>query len=554
MKEHLWLKNYPHGVPHGIEPLKYQSVLEFFEECVNKYGDSPAFENMGKQISFNQLDTLSKQFAAFLQTSAQLEKGDRIAIQMPNLLQYVVVMFGALMAGLVVVNTNPLYTSREMKHQYKDSGASAIVILANFAHNLEKILPETSIKTVVITELGDMLGGLKGILVNWVVKNVKKMVPKYHIRGAIKFKRAMQLGAGSSYIRPSVESSDIAFLQYTGGTTGVSKGAMLLHRNIVANMEQIFVWFTPKLSRQGEVVITALPLYHIFALTVNCLAMLKVGALNILITNPRDMPAFIKELNNHKFTVITGVNTLFNGLLNQPDFAKIDFSALKVTVGGGMAVQKSVAIKWKEVTAVPIAEGYGLTESSPVLTCNPITGDEKLGSIGVPLPGTEVSIFDEEGVEVPMGDVGELYAKGPQVMPGYWQRPAETEKTMHGDWLKTGDMAIASDDGFFAIVDRKKDMILVSGFNVYPNEIEEVIAAHPKVLEVAAIGVPHPKSTEVVKVFIVKKDATLSEEEIISYCRENLTGYKCPKHVEFRADLPKSNVGKILRRMLKEKA
>jgi len=554
MKEYAWLKNYPQGVPQTIDLLKYRSVPDLFEDCVTKYGDSPAFENMGKRISFNQLNTLSAQFAAFLQTSAQLQKGDRIIIQMPNLLQYVVVMFGALRAGLVVVNTNPLYTTREMKHQFRDSGAAAIVILANFAHNLEKILPETSIKTVVITEIGDMLGGFKGMMVNWVVRNIKKMVPNYHIKGAIKFKQAMHLGAESSYTKPSVESSDIAFLQYTGGTTGVSKGAMLLHRNIVANMEQIAAWFTPRLSINSEIVITPLPLYHIFALTVNCLAMLKVGALNILITNPRDMPAFIKELNNHEFTVITGVNTLFNGLLHQPGFAEVDFSALKVTVGGGMAVQKWVAEKWKEVTGVPLAEGYGLTEASPVITCNPVNGGEKLGSIGLPLPNTEVSIFDENDVEVSMGEIGELYARGPQVMDGYWQRPDETEKTMHGDWLKTGDMAVAGEDGFFTIVDRKKDMILVSGFNVYPNEIEDVIAAHPKVLEVAAIGIPDPKSTEAVKVFIVKKDITLTEKEIRDYCRENLTGYKCPKQIEFRSELPKTNVGKILRRKLKEDA
>lgn len=554
MKEYAWLKNYPQGVPQTIDLLKYRSVPDLFEDCVTKYGDSPAFENMGKRISFNQLNTLSAQFAAFLQTSAQLQKGDRIIIQMPNLLQYVVVMFGALRAGLVVVNTNPLYTTREMKHQFRDSGAAAIVILANFAHNLEKILPETSIKTVVITEIGDMLGGFKGMMVNWVVRNIKKMVPNYRIKGAIKFKQAMHLGAGSSYTKPSVESSDIAFLQYTGGTTGVSKGAMLLHGNIVANMEQIAAWFGPRLGIMSEIVITPLPLYHIFALTINCLAMLKVGALNILITNPRDMPAFIKELNNHKFTVITGVNTLFNGLLNQPGFAEVDFSALKVTVGGGMAVQKAIAQKWKEVTGVPLAEGYGLTEASPVITCNPINGGEKLGSIGLPLPNTEVSIFDENDVEVPMGEIGELYARGPQVMAGYWQRPGETEKTMHGDWLKTGDMAVAGEDGFFTIVDRKKDMILVSGFNVYPNEIEDVIAAHPKVLEVAAIGIPDPKSTEAVKVFIVKKDITLTEKEVRDYCRENLTGYKCPKQVEFRSELPKTNVGKILRRKLKEEA
>ena len=508
--------------------------------------------NMGKQITFTELDRLSANFAAFLQVNAGLEKGDRIAIQMPNLLQYPIVMFGAIRAGLVVVNTNPLYTAREMKHQFKDSGATAVVILANFADNLEKVLPDTAIKTVVVTEIGDMLGGFKGQLVNWVVKYIKKMVPQYNINGAISFKKAMQAGASSTYSRPSIESGDIAFLQYTGGTTGVSKGAMLLHKNILANMEQISAWFIPGINEKNEIVITALPLYHIFALTVNCLAMLKVGALNVLITNPRDMPAFIKELGKHKFTIITGVNTLFNGLLNQANFAEVEFSHLKVTVGGGMAVQKSVALKWKEVTGVPLVEGYGLTEAAPVLTANPIDGRERIGSIGLPVPSTEVGIFDEQGNPVPVGEVGELYARGPQVMAGYWQRPTETEKTMHADWLKTGDMAIAHEDGYFAIVDRKKDMILVSGFNVYPNEVEDVIATHPKVLEVAVVGIPDEKSTEAVKVFIVKKDNSLSEAELEEYCRENLTGYKCPKQIEFRTELPKTNVGKILRRKLKE--
>lgn len=551
MKNTIWLKNYPDGIPDSINPDQYNSVIELFEESVKKYGDAPAFENMGKVISFNQLDKLSAQFATFLQVNAQLKKGDRIAIQMPNLLQYVVVMFGALRAGLIVVNTNPLYTSREMKHQFNDSGATAIVILANFAHNLEKILPETSIRTVVITKIGDLLGGFKGSLVSWVVKNIKKMVPGYSIPKAISFKSAMELGANQSYSRPSVESDDIAFLQYTGGTTGVAKGAMLTHRNIIANSEQICAWFQPKMVMGEEVVVTPLPLYHIFALTVNCMAMLKVGARNVLITNPRDLSSFIKELKKHPCTVLTGLNTLFNAMLNHPDFAKVDFSSLKVVVGGGMAVQKSVALRWKEITGKPLVEGYGLTESSPVLTCNPITGDEQIGTIGLPLPSTDISIFDENGVELPIGEVGELYARGPQVMPGYWQRPAETAKTMHGDWLKTGDMAVANEDGFFKIVDRKKDMILVSGFNVYPNEIEDVVSSHPKVLEVAAVGVPDEKSTERVKLYIVKKDLSLTQEEVMDFCRENLTGYKCPKTIEFRTELPKTNVGKILRRKLK---
>lgn len=551
MKENRWFKSYPEGVPHSIDPALYPSVPDFFEECFAKHGDAPAFENMGKRISFNELDQLSAQFAAFLQTHAKVKPGDRIAIQMPNLLQYTVVMFGALRAGLIVVNTNPLYTPREMKHQYSDSGASVVVILANFAHNLEEIITDTSIKTIVITEIGDMLGGLKGAVVNWVVKNIKKMVPGYHLPSAISFKQAMMLGEKASYFRPSIESGEVAFLQYTGGTTGVSKGAMLTHRNIIANMEQICSWMAGDLKEGSEVVITALPLYHIFALVVNCMAMLKIGALNVLITNPRDMPAFIKDMSKHRFSVITGVNTLFNALLNQDKFRKLDFKALKIAVGGGMAVQKSVAIEWEQVTGVPLSEGYGLTEASPVVTCNPI-GGEKLGSIGVPLPSTDVGIFDEDGNELPVGEIGELYAKGPQVMAGYWQRPAETEKVMHQDWLKTGDMAVEAEDGFFSIVDRKKDMILVSGFNVYPNEIEDVVASHPKVLEVAAVGIPNEKSNEVVKLFIVKKDASLTETEVQEFCRENLTAYKCPKQIEFRSELPKTNVGKILRRKLKE--
>ena len=469
MKDFIWFKNYAEGVPQEIDPGRYDSVLELFEESVEKFNQAPAFENMGKSISFQELDQLSAQFAAFLQTKANLKKGDRVAIQMPNLLQYPVAMFGALRAGCIVVNTNPLYTSREMKHQLTDSGASAIVILANFAHNLEKIIADTSIKTVIVTEIGDLLGGLKGTIVNFAVKYIKKMVPSYKIAGVIKFNQT--LGYNLSYSRPSVESREVAFLQYTGGTTGVSKGAMLTHRNVISNMEQICAWMAGDLKDTEETVITALPLYHIFALVVNCLTMLKIGANNVLITNPRDMPAFIKEMDKHDFSVLTGVNTLFNALLNQPAFRELDFSALKMTIGGGMAVQKAVALEWKEVTGVTLTEGYGLTEASPVLTCNPI-GSEKLGSIGLPVPSTEVGIFDEEGNPLDMGEVGELYAKGPQVMAGYWQRPAETEKTMLGDWLKTGDMAVAGEDGFFAIVDRKKDMILVSGFNVYPNEVE----------------------------------------------------------------------------------
>lgn len=552
MSNFPWIKQYPKGVPAEINPNKYNSLIDLLEGSFIKFSTLPAYENMGKSLTYKEVETYSEQFAAYLQNVAGLKKGDRIAIQMPNLLQYPIVMFGAIRAGLVVVNTNPLYTAREMEHQFKDSGATAIVILANFAHNLEKIIHNTSIKTVIVTEIGDMLGAFKGTLVNFVVKNFKKMVPKYNLPEAVSFMEAMKQGKYERYTKPDLKPIDIAFLQYTGGTTGVSKGAILTHKNVIANMEQISAWMIPSLRETEETIITALPLYHIFALTVNCLAMLKIGAKNILITNPRDMPAFLKELRKHPFTVITGVNTLFNGLLNQPDFSKLDFSHLKIAVGGGMAVQRVVAEKWKQVTGVSLAEGYGLTETSPVLICNPIDGTEKLGTIGVPLPSTEILVIDEDGNPVPVGERGEICAKGPQVMPGYWQRPDETEKVFHNGWFKTGDIGIQGEDGYFSIVDRIKDMILVSGFNVYPNEIEEVISSHPKVLEVAAIGVPDEKSTELVKVFVVKRDPSLTAEEVKAYCKENLTGYKIPKLVEFRDELPKSNVGKIIRRLLKE--
>lgn len=554
MQDYPWYKHYPKGIPHTINPDKYDSLVDLFEESCSKYGDMTAFENMGKGISFKEVNDLSADFAAYLQNVIGLKKGDKIAIQMPNLLQYPVAMFGALRAGLVVVNTNPLYTPREMEHQFQDSGAKAIVILANFAHNLQKILPNTKIETVIVTEIGDLLGGIKGWITNLVVKHVKKMVPTYHIPKAIPFKEALEKGDGTTYKRPKVVNTDLAYLQYTGGTTGVSKGAMLTHRNLIANMEQISAWMLPKLIERKEIVITALPLYHIFALTVNCWAMLKIGAKNVLITNPRDMPAFIKDLKKYPFTVITGVNTLFNGLLNQEQFRNAGFSNLKIAVGGGMAVQRAVAKKWEDVTGVPLAEGYGLSETSPVLTCNPIDGTERIGTIGIPLPGTEVKCLDEEGQEVPVGEPGEICAKGPQVMPGYWNRDDETAKVFIGDWFKTGDIGILSEDGFFSIVDRKKDMINVSGFNVYPNEIEDTIAEHAKVLEVAAVGIKDKDDNEKVKVFVVKKDQSLSEDELIEFCRKNLTAYKVPKAVEFRDELPKSNVGKILRKILRDEA
>lgn len=552
-EEYPWFQNYPEGIPKEIDPNHYNSLIDLFEECFEKYSDLPAFECMGKSITYKELDTLSAQFGAYLQHELKLKKGDRIAIQMPNLLQYPVVAFGALRAGLIVVNTNPLYTAREMEHQFKDSGAQAIVILANFAANLEKIIHNTEIKHVIITEIGDMLGGLKGKLVNFVVKKIKKMVPAYSLPQAIKFKNAMKKGGNLKLNKPEMKGSDTACLQYTGGTTGVSKGAVLSHTNLVANLEQMCIWMKVRLKEREEVVITALPLYHIYAFTVNCLGMLKLGAKNVLITNPRDMKAFIKELKKQPFTIMTGVNTLYNALLNNPEFAKLDFSNFKVASAGGMAVQKVVAEKCKEVTGVSIAEGYGLTETSPLLTTNRIDGHARIGYIGLPVPSTKLMIADDNEQEVPVGEAGEIYAKGPQVMSGYWQKEEESKNAFSKDgWFKTGDIGIMDEDGYIKIVDRKKEMINVSGFNVYPNDIENTIAAHPKVLEVGAIGIPDNKSTEVVKVCVVKKDESLTEEELKAYCKENMTAYKVPKVIEFRDELPKSNVGKILRRLLKE--
>jgi long-chain acyl-CoA synthetase len=480
-----------------------------------------------------------------------MEKGDRIAIQVPNLMQFPIILIGAHRAGLIVVNTNPLYTPREMEHQFRDSGAKAIVILENFAYNLQQIIQNTYIEHVIITKIGDVLGGLKGSIINLVVKYVKKMVPRYYIKNAIPFKTTIKRNIFHKLKDPHLKPNDLAFLQYTGGTTGISKGAMLTHRNLIANMEQAHKWVSPVLKEREEVVVTALPFYHIFALTANCLTILKIGARNVLITNPRDFPSFIKELRKYEFTVFSGVNTLFNALLNQEAFRNLNFSKFKLTVGGGMSVQTIVAEKWRRITGSPIIEAYGLTETSPLLTANPI-GGERIGTIGIPAPSTDIKIMDDEGQEVPIGEPGEIYGKGPQVMAGYWNKEEETANTFHGEWIKTGDIGVMDEDGFFRIVDRKKEMILVSGFNVYPNEIEDVIASHPKVLEVGVIGVPDEKSTEAVKCFIVKKDDSLTEEEIKSYCRENLTAYKRPRHIEFKSELPKSNVGKILRRILKE--
>ena len=552
MKDFPWFKNYPAGTPHEVELYEYSSLLELFDESISKYKDRVAFENMGATLTFAQVDELSRNFAAYLQKDLKLQRGERIAIQMPNLLQFPIAFIGALRAGLIVVNTNPLYTPREMEHQFKDAEVSAIVIVANFANNLEKILGNTSIKHVIVTQLGDMLGGLKGTIVNFVVKNVKKMVPAYSLPQALSFKDALKKGASLKWDKPNVSIQDIAVLQYTGGTTGVSKGAQLSHGNIVAHNSMIKHWFKPYMTPDGkDLIITAIPMYHIFALTVNGMLMFSTGVKNVMITNPRDMPGFCKELRKHKFTIITGVNTLFNGLLNNPNFKDLDFSYLKGAVGGGMAVQDVVAKRWEEVTGKPLVEGYGLSETSPVLCCNPLDGNHRKGTIGIPMPSTEVAIFDDHGNQLPQGETGEICARGPQVMLGYWKKD-NAGVFYEGGWFKTGDIGLMDKDGYFKIVDRKKDMIKVSGFNVYPNEIENVVSAHPKVLEVAAIGVPDSRSGEVIKIFVVKRDQSLTVEELLKYCHENLTNYKVPKHVEFRTELPKTNVGKILRRALKE--
>ena len=552
MKSFPWFSSYPQGVPQEIKLDEYRSVIHLFEESCRKYADKVAFENMGARLTYREVDKLSRDFAAYLQQQLGLKKGERIAIQMPNLLQFPIAFFGALRAGLIVVNTNPLYTPREMEHQFRDSGAVAIVIVANFASNLEKILSNTQIRHVIITGLGDMLGGVKGAIVNFVVKNVKKMVPPYKLPGAVSFNSVLARGAGQKLEMPQVANDDIAVLQYTGGTTGVSKGAQLSHGNLVNHNTMITHWFHPYLSAGGEdIIITAIPMYHIFALTVNGVLMFTTGVKNVLITNPRDMKGFCKELKKHKFTIITGVNTLFNGLLNSPTFKDLDFSYLKGAIGGGMAVQDAVARRWQEVTGKPLLEGYGLSETSPVLCCNPLDGKHQSGSIGVPMPSTEVAIFDDNGNQLPQGETGEICARGPQVMSGYW-RQDNTGVFYPGGWFKTGDIGSMYADGFFRIVDRKKDMIKVSGFNVFPNEIENVIAGHPKVLEVAAIGIPDSKSGECIKAFVVKRDPSLTENELLQYCRENLTNYKIPKHISFKTELPKTNVGKILRRALKE--
>ena len=549
---HPWYKNYPKGIPHEINPDQYSSIVEFLDEACQKFANNDCFTNMDQALTFAETKKLSDDFASFLQNELKLQKGDRIAIQMPNCLQYPVVLFGAIKAGLIIVNTNPLYTTKEMEYQFKDSQIKAIVIMANFAHQLEKILPSFPHINIVTTELGDFFNPVKRLLVNSVVKYVKKMVPAYSLHGAYKIHDALKIGAQKKYNKVSMKSTDTVFLQYTGGTTGVSKGAVLTHRNIIANMLQAREWMLPLFDEGKERIITALPMYHIFSLTVNCLIFMKLGAVNILITNPRDIPGFVKELKKSRFTVMSGVNTLFNALMNHPEFTSIDFSTLKISVAGAMALQSTVAKRWRELTKTPLIEGYGLTEASPIVCCNPVTGDDRIGTIGMPVPSTDVMLMDDDNKEVPLGQAGELCVRGPQVMQGYWNKPEETAKVIIDGWLHTGDIAVMDNDGFFKIVDRKKDMILVSGFNVYPNEIEDVIAQHPGVLEVAAVGVPDEHSGEAVKIFIVKKDPNLTEKDLIEFSKDKLTNYKRPKYVEWRTELPKSNVGKILRRELRK--
>ncbi|HEY8068891.1 MAG TPA: long-chain-fatty-acid--CoA ligase [Burkholderiales bacterium] len=550
--EKIWLKSYPKGVPAEIDVNAYRSIPHLIDENIGKYRERPAYICMGKTLSFGDIDQLSTRFACWLQSKG-LAKGARVAVMMPNILQYPVAVFGILRAGLTVVNVNPLYTPRELEHQLKDSGAEAIVILENFATTLEQVLPKTPVKHIVVASLGDLLG-VKGLVVNFVVRNVKKLVPAFNLPGAVRFNDTIGQGAGMTLKKPDISPEDIAFLQYTGGTTGVSKGAMLLHRNVIANMEQVSAWFSPTRDESEPMVMVApLPLYHIYALTCNCLFMLRDGGCNLLIPNPRDIPGFIQELKRNRFTAMSGLNTLYNALLNHPDFASVDFSHLRMASAGGMAMQKAVADRFHKATKVAILEGYGLTETSPVATTNPVDQTEFSGTIGLPVPSTVITIRDDDENILPVGKTGEICIAGPQVMKGYWQRPEETAKVMAKDGaFKTGDIGVMDERGFVTIVDRKKDMILVSGFNVYPNELEQVVAMMPGVLEVAAIGVPDEHSGEVPKLFIVKKDPALTEADVMAFCKEQLTGYKRPKYVEFRAELPKTNVGKILRRALRD--
>ncbi|PJO77495.1 AMP-binding protein [Neisseria brasiliensis] len=551
--EKPWLQSYETGVAHEIDITRYQSIIDVFQKSVAKFGDKPAFQNMGKSLSYNETAKLATEFASYLQNVLKLQRGERVAIMMPNLLQYPVALFGILQAGLVVVNTNPLYTPRELEHQLKDSGATTIIVLENFANTLELVLPRTDIKNVIIASVGEMFGAIKGNLINFVLRKVKKMVPEYRIANTITFQTALKQGATHTLRPVELNREDTALLQYTGGTTGVAKGAMLSHGNICANMMQASEWIKNLLREGEEVVIAALPLYHIFSLTVNLMIFSNAGSKIILITNPRDMKGFIGDMKKDRISVFVGVNTLFNGLVNRPEFTEIDFSNLKLTLGGGMATQRAVAEKWKKITGTPIVEAYGLTECSPGVCCNPLNIGAYSGGIGLPVSSTEVELRDGDGKLVQQGQPGEMWVRGPQVMKGYWNRPEETAKAIDSKgFIETGDIAVMDEKGWFKLVDRKKDLIVVSGFNVYPNEIEEVVAHHDKVLEVACIGVPNEKTGEALKVFVVKKDNSLTKEELIDFCRTELTAYKVPKDIEFRDELPKSNVGKILRRELRD--
>ncbi|MCP4270673.1 MAG: AMP-binding protein [Gammaproteobacteria bacterium] len=552
--EKVWLKNYSGDIPENIDPDQYSSLTAIIEEAMENYPQKVAFSNMGTNLTYKQLDKKSRQFASYLQHRLHLKKGARVALMMPNILQYPIALFGILRAGMVAVNVNPLYTRRELRHQLSDSGAEAIVILANFAHVLADVIDETPVRRIIITELADMCPWPKRIFVNWVIKTIKKMVPKFYFPHYECFLDALHKSSKKAHTKVDINHSDIAFLQYTGGTTGVSKGAVLTHKNMVSNVLQAEAWFKTFINTDREIVITALPLYHIFSLTANCLFFSKVGGLNVLITNPRDMPGFVKELKKWPFTGFTGVNTLFNGLLNTPGIEEVDFSHLKLSFGGGMAVQPSVAKEWGELTDTVMIQGYGLTETSPAAIVNPLDAKEFNGSIGLPISSTDVSIRDDNGNEVGFNEPGEVCIKGPQVMRGYWQRSDETRKVITDDgWFLTGDIGEINEEGYVKLVDRKKDMILVSGFNVFPNELEAVVAEHPDILEVAAIGIPDERSGEAVKLFIVAKSPSLSEDDVKAFCKENLTGYKRPKHIEFRDELPKSNVGKILRKDLRPK-
>ena len=553
--EKLWLNSYEQGVNAEIDITQYSSISDVFRQSVEKFAHQPAFQNMGKTLTYAEVGKLAENFASYLQNVLKLPRGERVAIMLPNLLQYPIALFGILQAGLVAVNTNPLYTPRELEHQLKDSGATTIIVLENFANTLELVLPRTQIKHVIVASVGEMFGFFKGTLMNFVLRKIKKMVPEYRISGAIPFQTTLKEGAAHTFRPVTLTREDTALLQYTGGTTGVAKGAVLSHGNICANMLQAKEWIKNQLREGKETVIAALPLYHIFALTVNLMIFTNAGSKIILITNPRDMKGFIGELKKERISVFVGVNTLFNGMVNQPDFATVDFSNLRLTLGGGMATQKAVAEKWKKITGTPIVEAYGLTEASPGVCCNPLNIEAYSGGIGLPVPSTEVELRDADGKEVGVGQPGELWVRGPQVMKGYWNRPEETAKTIDArGFLETGDIAVMDEKGWLKLVDRKKDLIVVSGFNVYPNEIEEVVSHNDKVMEVACIGVPNEKTGEALKVFVVKKDPSLTKEELIEFCRTELTAYKVPKDIEFRDELPKSNVGKILRRELREQA